>query len=309
MSSIMTSNNNNNNNNDDGASSHFDKTDFCRENGLAVPQKKDGKSRNRREKDQILERQKKIEDNMQKLDPVIAKPTVKPVVKPVFKDNTFLGQNAQTSLLAKEYDEDLLIDNDVRDEVLISKQLVLDDIHFNELRECGYFDDRDPLFEANLRSKAATATVEDTEYMENLSVWLRFGLTKQQYDANIEYKQNCEMFNRYLDDCDEDDGEDPVFIQELQAKIIAYQDAVDAKQRADAQSDDENDWWMDEAEAVRSKMASNYAHWTEAQEDPDQFLVSEEEEYDNDYSMEDWIEDYKEQLIEYARQDAIDDSI
>jgi len=174
------------------------------------------------------------------------------------------------------------------------------------------------------------ASVEDTEYMEGLSVWLKFGLTKEQYDATIEYEKNCKIFNQYLDELNEESGEDPVFIQELEAKIKAFQDAYETKQEADAKADDENDWWIDQS-LKEDKYEKPYV-FEEDENDSwiDQSL--EKPDYDeaewradcadhmieyyrtrstaDDRSKEEdeeWKENYAEKMLEFARQDAIDD--
>ena len=298
MSSFMISNNNNN-----GESCHFDKTDFCRENGLANTQKKDGKSHSRREQDRVLERQKKTEDNikllpnnmqraLQELVPVksdVAKSAVKDKEKDK-KNKDFgkgLGQNALTTLLSEQYNEELLVENDVRDEVLIGEWI------FSE---------------------------EEKEkiYWDNVALWIRYGLTKEQYDATTEYEKNCKIFNQYLDELNEESDEDPVFIQELEAKIKAFQDTYEAKQEADAKADDDNDWWIDQSlveecgkpdydeEEWKADCAEHLIEYYRTKSIADD-RSKEEDDRSKEEDEEEWKENYAEKMLEFARQDAIDD--
>ena len=268
--------------NNNGESFCFDKTNFCRENGLAVTQKKDGKSHSIKAQELVFKRQEKTADqikllpnSMQKklqeleLDLEPSKFAVKTADKDKGKEKKGkgLGQCAMTTLLSEQYDEELLAENDLQDELFISQQIVLEE-------------------------------EKEKIYWDNVALWQKYGLTKEQYDDTIEYNKNCEIFNQYLDELNEESGEDPVFIQELEAKIKAFQDAYETKQETSAKADDENDWWIDES-LKEDKYEKPYVF--ENDENDEWIDQSLEECGKPDYDEEEWKADCADHMIEYYR--------
>jgi len=83
----------------------------------------------------------------------------------------------------------------------------------------------------------------DTE-VDGLIIWLKYGFTKEDYDANIVYRNNCDALEQYYQDTEIND---PEYEEYLLIKIEAHEDAAECKRKIKAKEDDENDWWIDES--------------------------------------------------------------
>ena len=117
-------------------------------------------------------------------------------------------------------------------------------------------------------------------------IWLEYGLTKEQYEANQEYETNCgDLAAFYLEP---DYANYPDYGNRLKAAIKKYEDDWNAQRAAELVADDNNDWWMDE----------KYAK--EAVED-DSMCVAQEDE--SEVSFEDWLESKKEEEINDRREE------
>ena len=151
---------------------------------------------------------------------------------------------------------------------------------------------------------------KETEYLENVALWQRFGLTKELYDATINYNNNLELYNHL---CMNRVNSDSVLEEELLAKITAFENDYDVKKAADDLADDENDWWIDKSlvykeednDELRMDYAEHLIDYYRIQSTADD--RSKEDDKDNIETEEEWRENYMEQMLEFARQDAIDD--
>ena len=123
---------------------------------------------------------------------------------------------------------------------------------------------------------------EDEAYQKGLEMWLRYGLTKAQYDANREYEANVKALNAFYRELDYQSY--PDYENRLIAAIKKFEDDFDAEQREQALKDEQNEWWID----------------PEVVEDVDDFE-------DRMESYEDWLERKREENLEAERQNAIDD--
>jgi len=123
---------------------------------------------------------------------------------------------------------------------------------------------------------------EDESYKAGLALWLKYGLTKAQYDANREYESNVKALNAFYRELDYYNY--PDYEMRLKAAIKKYEDDFDAEQKAEALKDEQNEWWIDPEMAIE-----------------DDFDDREMESY------EDWLERQEEERIQSQRENAIDD--
>jgi hypothetical protein len=123
---------------------------------------------------------------------------------------------------------------------------------------------------------------EDEAYKAGLEMWLKYGLTKAQYDANREYESNVKALNAFYRELDYYNY--PDYEMRLKAAIKKYEDDFDAEQKAQALKDEQNEWWIDPEMAIE-----------------DDFDDREMESY------EDWLERQEEERIQSQRENAIDD--
>ena len=133
------------------------------------------------------------------------------------------------------------------------------------------------------RRKFFETAEEDDAYKAGLAMWLKYGLTKAQYDANREYEANCAALRAFYRELDYQSH--PDYEMRLKAAIKKYEDDFDAEQKAQDLKDEQNEWWID------PEMAA----------DQDTFDDREVE------SFEDWNERQKEDRMQSQRENAIDD--
>ncbi len=122
-------------------------------------------------------------------------------------------------------------------------------------------------------------------YEEGVSLWEQFGLSKEQYDAQIVYDNACAdledfYYNRNYED--EKDDEEIEYENSLKTIIETFETEMDQARAEQERLDDENDWWYS-AEVVP---------------------LEEEEE---DVSFEDWMEKRKEEVAQFECENAMDD--
>jgi hypothetical protein len=122
---------------------------------------------------------------------------------------------------------------------------------------------------------------EDEGYKAGLALWLKYGLTKKQYDDNREYEANVKALNAFYKELDYQSH--PDYEIRLKAAIKKFEDDFDAEQREQALKDEQNEWWKDI-------------------EDPDYEFDDREME-----THEDWLERQQEERMQSLRENAIDD--
>jgi hypothetical protein len=141
------------------------------------------------------------------------------------------------------------------------------------------------------RRKFFKTAEEDDAYKAGLAMWLKYGLTKAQYDANREYEANCAALRAFYRELDYQSH--PDYEIRLKAAIKKYEDDFDAEQRKQALKDEQNDWWIDPEMAVE---------FNDIQE------VNPYEDYEPEVeSFEDWQERMREERIQSQMENAMDD--
>lgn len=145
---------------------------------------------------------------------------------------------------------------------------------------------------------------------EALDLWLRYGLTKEQYDANLIYNNNCAKLAAYYQDPDY--ASHPQYGIDLEAEIKKFELDFDTKTQKDAEDEDKNDWWMTNCDEGKYDIEYLNIHekWREIQHEREnesmlqETIASFERECE---TYEDWCETKREQDMEDFRQNAIDD--
>ena len=112
-------------------------------------------------------------------------------------------------------------------------------------------------------------------------MWLKYDLTKEQFDAYQEYKENCADLEAYYSEPEY--ANYPEYGIRLEAAIKKFKDEFDAQKVAALVAEDKNDWWIDAKDAK------------DAKDDDDQI------------AYEEWCELRREQEQEDFRQEMMDD--
>jgi hypothetical protein len=150
-------------------------------------------------------------------------------------------------------------------------------------------------YEAKMAAKvAATMTLEEYEdkksRSQSVSLWIRYGLTEEQYDVNREYENNCAALSAFYSEPDY--ANYPDFGIRLEAAVKKYEQDLEAALLQKAEDDDNNDWWI--PYGLEQKEAE-----TEVEEEEDDREV---------VTYEDWCDDKREDDFEAFKQNMIDDN-
>jgi hypothetical protein len=140
------------------------------------------------------------------------------------------------------------------------------------------------------KKEKKTMTLEEYEdkktRSQSASLWERFGLTAEQYDANCAYEKQCAALAAY----NEEHGyENPPYFgmrMHLEDAIKKFEDEFNAALLQEAEDDDNNDWWIPYG------------------------LKQKDDKYEDDREVvtyEDWCDDKREEYLETCKQNAIDD--
>jgi hypothetical protein len=119
------------------------------------------------------------------------------------------------------------------------------------------------------QKKIIETDAEDDAYKAGLAMWLKYGLTKAQYDANREYEANCAALRAFYRELDYQSH--PDYEMRLKAAIKKYEDDFDAEQKAQDLKDEQNEWWIDpemvDQDSVDDREMESYEDWLERQEE------------------------------------------
>lgn len=251
-----------NNNNNDANEFWYDKNEFYAENGLAKGHKKDRKSRSKIALDQAEERQKKQDEHisqlpskMQKL--LLKEKTIKAVKAFAKKEDPLAGK------IHKK------IANPVKN---TSQNVAYDDTEYGEEE---YYD---------------KDTLRDEAYEAGLEMYKRYGLTKEQYDADLEHREDIEALAAYNDD-PENYHAPPDYGTILEERIQKYEDEFAAREKAEEEAQRDVNWYYDE----------------ELDLNPYEWSALSHPEAEDEESLEDYIERMREQDLEFAMENARDE--
>jgi hypothetical protein len=209
----------NNNNNNETNEFWYDKNEFYAENGLAKAQKKDRKSRSKKALKQAEDRQKKQDEYISQLPGKMQKLLLEAKAIKAVKAYKAIKEDADLTKAGKIYKHFV---NPVKN---TSQNVFYDNDNYEEDEE--EYDDEDAL-----RAK---------EYIEGLNMWERYGLTKQQYDADLEHRSNIaalDAFNK-----DPENYLAPQYREMLEAKIKKFEDEIAAKEKAEEEALQHVNWY------------------------------------------------------------------
>jgi hypothetical protein len=277
--------------------SECDKNEHYTEFGLAKGQKRDSKARSFLAVKQTEEREKKVAEQISQLpkklqaklaqEVVSAPPTGK--TKTALKTKPFYDRRnkATQAMLLDDYAEQCVAEDDAQNEVWKAKGDAIYEAYCEEMakEEAELTAKWEADEHYNDYERAREEEEEDEGYKAGLALWLRYGLTKAQYDANREYESNVKALNAFYRELDYQSH--PDYENRLIAAIKKYEDDFDAEQREQDLKDEQNEWWID------PEMANEDCF--------DDFDNREVESY------EDWLERQEEDRIQSQRENAIDD--
>lgn len=252
----------NNNNNNDANEFWYDKNEFYAENGLAKGHKKDRKSRSKIALDQAEDRQKKQDEHisqlpskMQKL--LLKEKTIKAAVKMFVKKE----DDAKPGKIHKK------ITNHVKN---TSQNVAYDDTEYGEEE---YYD---------------KDTLRDEAYEAGLKMYQKYGLTKEQYDADLEHREDIEALAAYNED-PENYHASPDYGRILEEKIQKYEEEFASREKTEEEAQRYVNWYYD-AELDLNPYEWSALSFNEDEEEP----------------LEDYIERMREQDMEFAMENARD---
>jgi hypothetical protein len=257
----------NNNNNDETNEFWYDKNEFYAENGLAKGHKKDRKSHSKKALEQAEERQKKQDEHISKLPSKMQKLLLKEnAIKAV---KAFAKKDVAEKSVGKTHKK---ITNPVKN---TSQNVVYDDTEYGSEEEYDYED-----------------ALRDEEYEAGLAMWQRYGLTKQQYDADLEHRENIAALDAFNED-PENYHAPPDYKKNLEEKIKKFEDEIEARQKAEEEALADVNWYNPDD----FDLDDPFEDWSGLS-----YPVEDEEE-----TLEDFAERMREQRMEYNIENARDD--
>jgi hypothetical protein len=126
--------------------------------------------------------------------------------------------------------------------------------------------------------------LRDEEYEAGLAMWKRYGLTKEQYDADLEHRANIKALDVF--NADPENYLAPEYGKMLEAKIKNFEHEISAKEKAKEDATADVNWYNP---------------------DLDEDWVFPEAEEEDSETLEDYAERMREQDMEYAMDNCRDD--
>jgi len=158
-----------------------------------------------------------------------------------------------------------------------------------------------------------------TKYAEGVKLWAKFGLSKEQYDAQIVYDNAVSELDSYNLSCLEarEDNPEPEYELSLRTIIETFELQMEQESAAQAKKEDESDWWIETVDwsaAVEPGVISKYQDMMlsineDEALDADDADDAEDEALDADDADEryrDFMENQREEDLESARQNLLD---
>jgi hypothetical protein len=246
------------NNNNNGANEFwYDKNEFYAENGLAKGQKKDRKSHSKKAVDQAEERQKKQDEYISQLPGKMQKLLIEAKAIKAVKAYKAIKEDADQGKSGKIYKK---IANPVKN---TSQNVFYNDDNYEEDYE------------------------EDKEYESGLALWKSYGLTKQQYDADLEHRSNIAALDAFNED--PENYLAPQYREMLESRIKKFEDEMAAKEKAEEEALQDINWYNPD----HFDLDDPFEDWS--------YPVEDEE------TLEDFAERMREDRFESAIENARDD--
>ena len=242
----------------------YDKNEFYTENGLAKGHKKDRKSRSKKALEQAEERQNKQDEHISQLPTKMQKLLLE--AKAIKAVKAYKSVKEDPDLAKSSGKIHKKFANPVKN---TSQNVFYNDA---EDHEEEYYD-KEPL--------------RDKAYADGLNMWERYGLTKQQYDADLEHRSNIAALDAFNQD--PENYLAPDYGRILEERIKKYEDEFEAKKKAEEE-------------------AQRYVNWYNPNDlDLDLDDPFEDWSYPVEETEEDMAERYREDRFESAIENARDD--
>jgi hypothetical protein len=252
------------NNNNEANEFWYDKNEFYAENGLSKGCKKDRKSRSKKALDQAEERQKKQDDHISQLPSKMQ--------KLLLEAKAIKAVKAYASVKEEVAKSSGKMHKRLTNHVKNSSQNVAYDDH----EEYDHEEDDDE-----------EQYIRDEEYEAGLAMWKRYGLTKKQYDADLEHRENIAALDAF--NADPENYHAPNYGKILEEKIKKFEDEIEAKQQSQEEALADVNWYNPDLD------------------DPFEDWSSESYPVEDEESLEDYAERMREQNMEFAIENARDD--
>jgi len=179
----------------------YDKNEYYAEYGLAVNTKKDSKSRSMKELEKAEQRKKKVDDLVSSLPNKMQK-------KIAHVASTLPKKPSEPSKSTKQIN-------------YVSRQNTSEDVAYNQ-------DDYEE--EEEEKENVSIGDEYREGYQEGLKMWQRYGFTKEQYDADLEHREDIAALDAFEND-PENYHASPDYGEALRRKIQKFEDYIEAKER------------------------------------------------------------------------------
>jgi len=196
MSSFDNENNENNN------AFWYDKSKFYAENGLDKGKKKDSKSRSLKEREKSEQRKKKVAELVSTLPNKMQKKLVEETKESVPIQSSNQGKSKHKKVI-----------HSVR-------KNTSEDVAYNE----------------EDYSEKEEVAITNKDYEMGLAMWIKYGLTKERYDADLEHRANIAALDAFY--ADSESYLAPRYGELLEEKIRKYEEDSIAREKAAEEEED-----------------------------------------------------------------------
>ena len=133
------------------------------------------------------------------------------------------------------------------------------------------------------------ASNASSDYDEAVNLWKSHGLSQERYDAHLVYENAVNELEAYYELGE--DEEDLEYETTLKTIIETFEMEMAERLAAEAKADDENDWWMN---------SNDCCEFSDNEE-------GDEVDEDSKTNFEDWMDAKREEDMEFAIENAMDD--
>ena len=217
----------------------YDKNEFYEEYGLSKGGKRDSKSRSMKEREKAEKRKKKTENFTESLPSKTQKKMDDLVGSLPSKMQRKMARLISTlpSKTSNEIAPNEILPNEMKNELSKPKKIMNYVSRKNTSENVAYNEDEDDndYFEDELEEDEGedtedtedTADTDDEEYNFGLTMWLSYGLTKKQYDADLKHRANIAALDAFEED--PENYHAPDYGEMLRQEIKKFEDEIEAQ--------------------------------------------------------------------------------
>ena len=193
-------------NNENNNAFWYDKIEFYAENGLSKGKKKDSKSRSLKERERAEKRDKKVADIVSTLP--------NKMQKKLIEETNHTNHMAPTK--------------SSNHQGKTKHKKVIHSVEKNTSEDVGY--NEEDYFEKE------EVAISNKDYEMGLAMWIKYGLTKERYDADLEHRANIAALDAYY--ADPESYLAPRYGDILKEKIRKYEEDAIAREIAAEEEED-----------------------------------------------------------------------